>query len=85
MSFGKMRSRAALYRKVVTRDAEGFSVEEEQLVASFHAYREGRHGTERWANRAAFFEILCSFRFRACGADSLFFDHRKHKARNFYR
>ena len=64
MSFGKMRSRAALYRKVVTRDAEGFSVEEEQLVASFRAYREGRHGTERWANRAAFSEATDLFRFR---------------------
>ena len=34
------------------------------MVASVRAYQEGRHGSEKWANRAAFSEATDLFRFR---------------------
>ena len=37
---------------------------EDVAVASVRAYREGRHGSEKWANRAAFSEATDLFRFR---------------------
>ena len=64
MSFGKMRTVCILLEKTVVKDAEGFSVPQDHAVATFRAYREGRHGTERWANRAAFSEATDLFRFR---------------------
>ena len=47
-----------------TRDPEGFAATEDVVVASLRAYREGRHGSEKWANRAAFSEATDLFRFR---------------------
>lgn len=64
MSFGKMRERITLYEKMIETDAEGFSAQTEREVATVRAYREGRHGSERWANRAAFSEATDLFRFR---------------------
>lgn len=49
-------------RKV--KDLEGFSATEDVVVASLRAYREGRHGSEKWANRAVFSEATDLFRFR---------------------
>lgn len=49
-------------RKV--KDAEGFATEEDVALASVRAYREGRHGSEKWANRAVFSEATDLFRFR---------------------
>lgn len=49
-------------RKV--KDAEGFTTEKEVALASVRAYREGRHGSEKWANRAVFSEATDLFRFR---------------------
>ena len=45
-------------------DAEGFSVPGDTILASVRAYHEGRHGTQVWANRAAFSEATDLFRFR---------------------
>ena len=64
MSFGKMNAQISLLLKQVTTDAEGFKSEPEILLASVRAYREGRHGSERWANMAAFSEATDLFRFR---------------------
>lgn len=64
LSYGKMRTPIKLAEKRIVKDAEGFSHTEEQVLASLRAYREGRHGTERWANRAAFSEATDLFRFR---------------------
>ena len=33
-------------------------------MARIRAYREGRHGSEKWANRAVFSEATDLFRFR---------------------
>ena len=64
MSFGKMNPLIDLIEKLTVKDSEGFSTEIDNLVASVRAYREGRHGTESWANRAAFSEATVLFRFR---------------------
>ena len=64
MSFGKMNTFIDLVKKEVAVDAEGFKSEKEVTLASIRAYREGRHGSERWANMAAFSEASDLFRFR---------------------
>ena len=47
-----------------TKDEEGFTTPCDSVLASVRAYREGRHGTQKWANRAAFSEATDLFRFR---------------------
>ena len=64
MSYGKMNSFIDLIEKQTVKDAEGFSTETDVLLASVRAYREGRHGNEKWANRAQFSEATDLFRFR---------------------
>lgn len=64
MSIGNMSSRIDIIEKTIVKDAEGFSTEVENTVVSVRAYREGRHGSERWANRAQFTEATDLFRFR---------------------
>ena len=46
------------------KDEEGFSTQGDSVLASIRAYREGRHGTQKWASRAAFSEATDLFRFR---------------------
>jgi head-tail adaptor len=64
MSFGKMNTFIDLVQKVTVKDSEGFSIETDEIIASVRAYREGRHGSEKWANRAQFSEATDLFRFR---------------------
>lgn len=64
MSFGKMNTQIQITQKRVTLDDEGFQTESDVIVAEVRAYREGRHGSEKWANRAAFSEATDLFRFR---------------------
>lgn len=45
-------------------DSEGFSSMQDAVIAHIRAYREGRHGSERWANMATFSEATDLFRFR---------------------
>ena len=65
MSFGKMNTQIQITQKQITLDNEGFQTETDVVVATVRAYREGRHGSEKWANRAAFSEATDLFRFRA--------------------
>ena len=53
------------FLKQQVTDEEGFKSETEVWLKSVRAYREGRHGSERWANRAAFTDATDLFRFRA--------------------
>lgn len=53
-----------IVEKINIKDAEGFRTEVDNIVASVRAYREGRHGNEKWANRASFTEATDLFRFR---------------------
>ena len=64
MSFGKMNTLIGIAQKVTIKDAEGFRTEVDNIVASVRAYREGRHGNEKWANRAQFSEATDLFCFR---------------------
>lgn len=64
MSYGKMNTFIDLIRPVIQTDEEGFKNESDEIIASIRAYREGRHGSERWANRAAFTDATELFRFR---------------------
>jgi len=64
MSYGKLNASVDIILPTVTKDAEGFSHIEDTILATMRAYREGRHGNEKWANRAAFSEATDLFRFR---------------------
>ena len=64
MSYGKMNTFIDIIQKATVKDSEGFSIETDNTVVSIRAYREGRHGNEKWANRAAFSEATDLFRFR---------------------
>jgi len=64
MSYGKMNTFIDLVEKVTTKDQEGFRTEVDNIIASVKAYREGRHGNEKWANRSTFSEATDLFRFR---------------------
>lgn len=65
MSFGKMNTFIDIIERVTIKDSEGFSTEVDNILASIKAYREGRHGTEKWANRAIFSDATDLFRFRS--------------------
>ena len=64
MSFGKMNSFIDIISIENVIDEEGFSEKVENVVASVRAYKEERHGTQKWANMAAFSEATTLFRFR---------------------
>nr|DAF26393.1 MAG TPA: Putative head tail adaptor [Caudoviricetes sp.] len=64
MSFGKMNKFIEIMQKQIALDDEGFQTETDVVLATVRAYREGRHGSEKWANRAAFSEATDLFRFR---------------------
>ena len=59
-----MNTLISIAQEVVTKDAEGFATKTDQVLASVFAYREGRHGSQKWVNRAAFSEATDLFRFR---------------------
>ena len=65
MSFGKMNTFAEITEIRNVKDSEGFSSKRETVLAFIRVYREGRHGSERWANLAAFSEATDLFQFRA--------------------
>ena len=64
MSFGKMNTFIDIVQKVTVKDSEGFSTETDMIIASVRAYRERRHGTEKWASRATFSIATDLFIFR---------------------
>ena len=64
MSFGKMNTHISIAVEAVTKDADGFAIKTDNVLKSIHAYQEGRHGSQKWVNRAAFSEATDLFRFR---------------------
>lgn len=46
------------------KDAEGFAVHGDDVLAGVRAYKEDRHGDGKWANMAAFSSATALFRFR---------------------
>ena len=75
MSFGKMNTFIEIVSIVKEKDSEGFSVDSEEVLASVRAYREGRHGSQRWANLAAFSVATDLFRFRTIPGIDITTDH----------
>ena len=65
MSFGKMNTQIDIIFTVPVKNAEGFAAESDTILATVRAYKEDRHGNERWANMAAFSTASALFRFRA--------------------
>ena len=61
---GSMNKKARIIKLVQGKDSEGFATEAEETIAEIRCYKEGRHGSERWANLAAFSEATDLFRFR---------------------
>jgi len=64
MSYGKMNTFIDIVSNAPVKDADGFVTKGDHIVASIRAYKEDRHGNERWANMAAFSEATALFRFR---------------------
>ena len=64
MSYGRMNTPISIVQEVVTKDTEGFATKTDNILVSVHAYREGRHGSQKWVNRAAFSEATDLFRIR---------------------
>ena len=64
MSFGKMNTFITIVKKQHATDDEGFKTETDVTVAEVRAYREGRHGSEKWANMATYSTATDLFRFR---------------------
>ena len=64
MSYGRMNTPISIVQEVVTQDTEGFATKTDNILVYVHAYREGRHGSQKWVNRAAFSEATDLFRFR---------------------
>ena len=60
----RMNTVASIGRAWTSTDEEGFSITRVSPVAIVRVYREGRHGSVRWANLAAFSEATDLFRLR---------------------
>lgn len=75
MSFGKMNGFADIVETRQVKDSEGFTHSEDEVLASVRVYREGRHGSRRWANLAAFSEATDLFRFRCIPGLTVATDH----------
>ena len=75
MSFGKMNGFADIISTKRVKDSEGFSTTVDEVLASVRVYREGRHGSQRWANLAAFSEATDLFRFRVIPGVGITTDH----------
>ena len=75
MSFGKMNGFADIVITKRVKDNEGFSTTVDEVLASVRVYREGRHGSQRWANLSAFSEATDLFRFRSIPGLTITTDH----------
>ncbi len=64
MSFGKMTSFIEIISTAPVKDSEGFVSTGDTVLANVRAYKEDRHGSEKWANMAAYSTATALFRFR---------------------
>lgn len=64
VSFGKMNTFIDIISTIPTKDKEGFATKGDNILASVLAYKEDRHGSERWTNMASFSSATSLFRFR---------------------
>ena len=75
MSFGKMNGFADIIKTKQVKDNEGFTTTVDEILASVRVYREGRHSSEKWANRATFTDATDLFRFRCIPGLTVTTDH----------
>lgn len=75
MSYGKMNGFADIIITKRIKDGEGFTTTVDEVLASVRVYREGRHGSRRWANLAAFSDATDLFRFRCIPGLKVTTDH----------
>ncbi|GHU48786.1 hypothetical protein FACS1894127_0190 [Clostridia bacterium] len=68
MGLGKMNCFIDIVTSAPVKDAAGFAAPGDTVISSVRAYREDRHGNERWANMAAFSSATALFRFRTIPA-----------------
>jgi SPP1 family predicted phage head-tail adaptor len=64
MGLGLMNKKAKIISITRETDSEGFSFENVEVLAEVRVFVEGRHGSERWANLAAFSEATELFKLR---------------------
>jgi len=64
VSLGQLKIPIEIYETSVITDDEGFAVKVEKLILKTKAYREERHGSESWKNRASFSSATTLFRIR---------------------
>jgi len=64
MGLGRMNTFIDIISTMPVKDDEGFAHSGDTVLASVRAYKEDRHGNEKWANRAAFSTATALFRFR---------------------
>lgn len=64
MGLGLMNKRAQLCEERSVIDDDGFNGKTVAVLAELRVFVEGRHGSELWANLAAFSEATELFRFR---------------------
>jgi len=64
MSIGQLKIPIEIYETSIVTDNEGFAVKVEKLILKVKAYREERHGSESWKNRASFTSATTLFRIR---------------------
>jgi len=64
MSYGKMNVFIEIITAKPVKDDEGFTNTGDTILAGVRAYKEERHGNEKWANRAAFSTASALFQFR---------------------
>ena len=75
MSYGKMNGFADIVITKKVKDSEGFTATVDEVLATVRVYREGRHGSQRWANLATFSEATDLFRFRIIPGLEITADH----------
>ncbi|MGB4351098.1 MAG: head-tail adaptor protein [Tissierellaceae bacterium] len=64
MGLGKINTFIDIILVERIKDDEGFSKVNDNILATIRAYKEERHASEKWANRALFSETSALFRFR---------------------
>ena len=64
MGLGLMNKKAKIISITREIDSEGFSFENVAVLAEVRVFVEGRHGSERWANLAAFSEATNLIKLR---------------------
>lgn len=79
-----MNTSIQIIGKAYKIDAEGFKTESNTILKTIRAYREGRHGNEKWANRATFSDATDLFRFRVIPGFSLTIDMKIKCGENIY-